>query len=839
VVKEYTVLLDPPTTTSRRAPRVATPVATPRQSTPAVTARQPAPVAARPAAGRSVTEYGPVKPNETLWAIAREVRPAGVSMAQTMIGLLDANPQAFVDNNINKLRRGQILRVPGRDELLGLSRAQAQARYREQQDTWLAERDAVEQQATAEATAGAAAAEPQAELRIASARPSDVAAEAGASEGTRGREPALGDLNTQVLLAREEAESSRQEAELLRERVEALRDQLEDMQRLLTLKDDQLARLQGTVAESVPAEAAATGPAEVTTELPIEAETPEVTAAEVPATTPDVEVSEPVAEGFEEAAAEIGAEFTYVDKTPLRVVTEDSLEAELAAAPEIVTTPELAAEPEIVVEPETAVEPVVPAGPVAGEEPAPLEAPVTVEPEPAVTSTDVDSGFAPSLPMVVGGLAGVVVLGGLLGLVMARRGSRREPGPELAAAGALAAAEPAGAKAKGAGESEGVDSADLSDFASVDLDGMPEEGEDVDPVSEADVYIAYGRYQQAEQLLRQAMEQKPERLALPHKLLEVYYATRNLSSFVTLAGEMMADGRDQADAKAWERVKEMGRELDANNAMFTTVSPGAAGAGAAAAAGAAVASAAPPAQDDDGLGLDDLDLSELARDLEDEVDDAKASAAIEDPEPLSVDLEDAISQLEAEVEEERASALNDLESLDLELPSIEASGPEQHEQEVISLDELNQASSVGEDAENLVSQLQDEDEGLGADSVLTIDTDLEPTELQAELDQLSELSTLSDVVEGNAAAAGGEDLNLEAAFDRDTQAEGPETFEVFDGGVTSAIGEDEVQTKLDLARAYVEMGDSEGAKSILEEVQEEGSDEQRQEAGQILQRLAS
>ena len=95
------------------------------------------------------------------------------------------------------------------------------------------------------------------------------------------------------------------------------------------------------------------------------------------------------------------------------------------------------------------------------------------------------------------------------------------------------------------------DSAFLDDFSPSDINALQDETGEVDPVSEADVYIAYGRYQQAQELLRQAMERDPDRLALKHKLLEVHYATRDADAYVALATEMVNAGQDTADAEAW------------------------------------------------------------------------------------------------------------------------------------------------------------------------------------------------------------------------------------------------------------------------------------------------
>ncbi|MCW5587900.1 MAG: hypothetical protein KIS75_17350, partial [Chromatiales bacterium] len=309
LLREYTVLLDPPTTTKRRPPQV-TPAPQTRRTTPVPAAAAPARPAA-PTAKTAVTaqsemaaggsEYGPVKANDTAWSIAKQVRPRGVSMEQMMIALLNANPNAFVDGNINRLRKGQILRVPNAAEIQQLSRQEARQAYRQQQDAWLAQRNeklqsAAEQAAadTASTTSGATEADAQDQLRIATARPEGVG-EAGAGDDNA-TATTSSDLSSRLIAARENAETSRQEAETLRSQVDDLQERLQNMQKLLTLKDDQLAQLQDRVVSEeaeVPAAAA-----------PAEAEVPEVVLAnQVDPAAADAKAE--VAQAVDQAVAEL------------------------------------------------------------------------------------------------------------------------------------------------------------------------------------------------------------------------------------------------------------------------------------------------------------------------------------------------------------------------------------------------------------------------------------------------------------------------------------------------------------------------------------------------------
>ena len=103
---------------------------------------------------------------------------------------------------------------------------------------------------------------------------------------------------------------------------------------------------------------------------------------------------------------------------------------------------------------------------------------------------------------------------------------------------------------------------------------------DVDPVAEADVYLAYGRDLQAEEILKEAMRSNPERMAIRTKLLEVYAKRRDTKGFELLATQLYrADARQGED---WAKAQELGLQIDPENPLYQ---PGGAPAGGAAAAG--------------------------------------------------------------------------------------------------------------------------------------------------------------------------------------------------------------------------------------------------------------
>jgi pilus assembly protein FimV len=89
---------------------------------------------------------------------------------------------------------------------------------------------------------------------------------------------------------------------------------------------------------------------------------------------------------------------------------------------------------------------------------------------------------------------------------------------------------------------------------------------DVDPVAEADVYLAYGRDLQAEEILKEAMRANPDRLAIRTKLLEVYAKRRDTKGFELLAGELY--GLTGGQGEEWTKTQELGRSIDPDNMLY-------------------------------------------------------------------------------------------------------------------------------------------------------------------------------------------------------------------------------------------------------------------------------
>ena len=280
----------PPASTPMPAPVVAAPV----EPAPATRSEAIAPVAASPtpaptpapvAARESRSEYGPVKRGESLSAIASqlEIRQS-TSLEQTMLALLRANPDAFLDDDIHRLRRGAVLRVPSRAEVAAIDADEASQVVRQQMQQWRQARRAVRQPEArvapvavaaspsapaAAAPAAAPAARPATTAVAAAPRRSEArleivpAAAPGKANGTRSGTAAGGEGSMQQQIRQRDEDIAAKAAEIdeLKERVAALEKLKDEQQSLISLKDSELAAAQQRLAEVRTAAPPVTSPA--------------------------------------------------------------------------------------------------------------------------------------------------------------------------------------------------------------------------------------------------------------------------------------------------------------------------------------------------------------------------------------------------------------------------------------------------------------------------------------------------------------------------------------------------------------------------------------------------
>lgn len=731
LIREYTLLLDPPVTLrSSRPTEIKAAVIKPSVSQETVVAEpEPEPeleqttISAEPPEAvteptESVTgeEDYRVKANDTLWGISKRLRPTGVTMEQMMMSLFHSNPNAFIKSNINLLKKGAILRVPVSTDLLDVSQAAARAEYKDQAEAW--EQGVEESQAAAEELEPAVETEPVSQddrLKLV-AQTGEGVASAVEGEGELSKEA----IYNELLVAQEDAATSRQDADNLRGHVDELEQQLEDMQRVLSLKDEQMARLQTGLSPD------------------------------------DMEG------GTEETVIDA------VDDTASPEQMAGDTEEAVAEASESVTDAEMAeAEPEP--EPE-----------VAQVEESLLD---RVMADPAQTTAQELQGLLDELSgneTLLAALGGGAVLlsGGLLwGLLRRKESDDEEDVPVSISRVADKTESDVGDSAPTESvPEEYVESDDsfIKDFVQSDELDVSEPSL-VDPIGEADVYMAYGRLDQAEEMLDQAIEDDSERVALKFKMLDVLYQAKKADAFTALAGSLKDAGEDENDPEAWASVDQMGREIAPSSPLFL---------------------------DDTGVEVSSSGAESLVEDLADDLDEIP--------------------------------------------PNIE--GESVDEESVFSLDVDEDLESLDEPSGFTASESEGETEEVDEESVLNLDTDLQEDDLENQLEELSDFSGLDENLEEDSVLQN-EPIEELSDFSGFAEGEALEEDSVLHDSVEvpSTEGdslsmdqideENEVDTKLDLARAYMEMGDAEGAQSILAEVKEEGDDSQKAVADEILSEL--
>ncbi|HEV8077280.1 MAG TPA: FimV/HubP family polar landmark protein, partial [Marinobacter sp.] len=258
LLREYAVLVDPPVyaaETGTREPLVAASSGGRSNASPSTSASTSSGAISRAApAGSGSAQtlasgsvYGPTTSSDTLWSIATRMRPNNsVSVQQVMLAIQDLNPDAFIGGNINRLKRGEVLRAPSLAQIERLGRGQASQAVRVQNQDVIATRPTIDASAAGTPSAPAAIDGGDAELKLIVAeteapQPLDTTEQSG-SAGTDGNQADGADAGTMVAL--EELDSARRENSELNTRLNSLQEQVQTLQRLLELKNTQLAEMQ-------------------------------------------------------------------------------------------------------------------------------------------------------------------------------------------------------------------------------------------------------------------------------------------------------------------------------------------------------------------------------------------------------------------------------------------------------------------------------------------------------------------------------------------------------------------------------------------------------------------
>ena len=686
-----------------------------------------------------------------------------------MVSIYNANPGAFF-GSVHQMLAGKRLEVPDRNAMAAVDAAAATKQIRAQAADFRAYRERlaaaarrVEPTQAGQSAAGSVTARVEDKASEAGARDqlklSRSQAAAGKAAGATGSASGGADAAAEAQVARDAAVREQQE------RVSALEKNVADLQQLVELKNRQLAELQRQVeaARAAGTTASGTVAAAGATQAPAAATAPSAAAQAPAAAEPAKPVAAPAA-GTTEAPA---------PSAPAATASAPAPSAPAAAAPA----------------------------------PAPVSGPGLV-----------DELLAN--PLTLPGLGVLVLALGGYGVYAARRRRKVEQFEDdgLVHADAFTANSLFGSTG-----GQAVDTGSSLFASSAGDTGVDVHSTEVDPISEAEVYIAYGREAQAEEILKEALKRQTERQAIRLKLLEIYAGRKDVVAFGTLAQEMydLTGGQNEE----WPKVVTLGLSIDPANPLYTgeggmSASASAAGdaapAGFSGAAGLAAAASATAAMLGDRMFPDDEAAARpqeaLTGSFAETVPMDGEVAANEMPSlDFDLDLDTRIGRA-ASMREDAGGAAEALASSDsdlsraidgrFELPSLE----------------LEPGAMSFDDAQSSARALRAE----GEEPVALADLG----DFRIDLPSLEGLDTGSAIDDGS--MIGGElagDLDLAAAETALAPAVDSSRWQ-------------EMATKLDLASAYEEIGDKEGARELLAEVLKGGDAAQQQKARSMLSKIA-
>jgi pilus assembly protein FimV len=870
LLREYTVLLDPPGYTGEadtraqtaQAPIVATKGSTQkRMNQDPIKASQDnsmmdetgsvAPTkksskhkkvkAAEMPAGTSETEVTgqdyTTHRGDTLSKIAREIKPEGVSLEQMLVGLYQANPDAFEGDNMNRLKVGRIIRQPSQEALNAISHGEARKEIKVQSANWntyrnklatIVAKSAPQEDTEANSQSAGGKIKTAAEDKSVSAAtgPKDVVKlSTGDASVSKADMSNIKILQDKITALQEEATAREKSVKEAQSRTADLEKQIADMQKLLALKNGAMADLQAQAQKDTDTK-----------------------------------------------------------------TTEQNKPAE--AKPEPMPAPAVEAKSEPTPVPATVAgnKPVV--------KPAIVPAPQPVE-EPGFISSLLGGLDVGLLAPLGGALA--LLGGGWFYLRKKREKSLADFEQGIMTSGGLKANTVFGNTANS--NVETGDTSFLTDFSQSANGGMIDTN-DVDPIAEAEVYMAYGRDAQAEEILKDAIAKEPKRHELHLKLLEMYAASKSLSAFETIAGELYTSLG--AEDPTWAKVADIGIKLEPNNPLYQ-------------------ANSQPPGMGEK-LDASDFSDSPLAaeKDLDfsfdnDALTQGFAPTGVELNKPVATEtrvadfdglaksvkapvatvgalaatgltVESFMSNAKPEIANVDSFAANNLVADNMlefdmaelggashELPvettvlvgNIEQSMPSmdiptfsepQFMPEALQADvqaefdtdftefktsfpnTMTPAETVVLDTSSFNTSNDTADEAAAfntsfAESNLATDTDFN-FDITSPTDQSADSLAFKDADFADANSFDLTTINLDMDEASDAVKANASTAKIIHDVPSSGAEPIEVDTKLDLVAAYIEMDDKEGAKELLAEVMKEGSASQRQRAEALLTKLA-
>ncbi len=758
LVREFVFLLDPPGAAAPQAIEPSQPARPPMpaQSVPVATASVPAsaradnsvtPTATPASNGSTYT----VKKGDTLSTIAGRTPRSGVSLEQLMIAIQRVNPNAFIDNNINRLRSGVTLTLPTGTEAQSIAQSTAVSEIHAQASSWRGY------------IARASDSVPTVSADQATARASGRVSGAVADTGT-----ALSNSDKLKVSQGERTKQANTESKVAA--TKALKEEQSRIAALEKIKQDAAIALQNqklAEAQAKAREAAKPAPAPVAV-APV--------APPPPPVAPIAKVEPPKVEP------------PKVEPPKAEPPKVDPPKAAEAPKPEPVTAPAPAPMPAVAATPA----PAVAAAPAPA--PSPTPKPAAVAAAPAVPETSMLDGLL-SNPLIPAGGGLAVLLGGVI-LWSKRRKTNADPvtSSKLLEPVVNTMNPDTVFGTSGLGVVKTNDVPVQSQFSRSGMGTI--DSSEVDPVAEAEVYIAYGREAQAEEILREALIRDPHRPDVATKLAEISAAQGRREEFDRISADVLAMDRSGeyrqklADiALAHFPGHSLTNSVESASKNAASLSLAAATTEIAAVAG--VTSATSLISD----GESTADIFAPAPTPEPPVNHGALDFVL-DGMAITKPAAEA-SPIVAPVQASLAPQATAIPSF-APTPSSSASR-KSLEQDLAELEEsLKKATSSGKLPESNMD--------------------------------FTDFSTATPTNLGTVGPSMRPEM-LDLSFDAGRQGFVDPTPSILDGQWHDA------STKLDLARAYEEMGDREGAREILREVIHDGDEAQRNEAKAMLAKL--
>jgi pilus assembly protein FimV len=650
-----------------------------------------------------------VKDADTLWGIARKNRAQNTSIQQTMVAIFNANPAAFSDNNMNQLKRGSALQIDSAQA--GLSQQQALLEIARQNQLW--------------GGRGNAGTRPDAVIDTADYASTSTT---GASSEPRLKLAAVGEGDTGGSSNGRESEAVTTlsaENQSLRSQVDSKNERIEKLERLLELQSSQMASISDNANANSASEDNASS--DINLDLTSGSESPEANAADISS----------------ELESDVSAA-AVIDPADSTKTTNTNIDNDAAVVENVIDAQEPQSE---VAEPSVEQLSNINTAPTMNKKEQSL--------------LDSITNLSNTVWLALG--SGVFVIFFSF-LYIRRRNMADEEFQE-----SLVVPVTEDLDEDGHGVADDILAAEMG----VDHDYIPESEIDdfnddavdtetnADPLGEADVYLAYGKFDQAERILRDALEEEPDRLDLRLKIMECFAETKSLSEFkdqkreileVLATDDTVAEQVNIMERQAWPEEQQQLDDLPSTEDIFGDLSFG-------------------------------NDAAEDELSFPDENDSETNFESIKES-----DLDDALEMSNTETDDELTT--NESDDISTENEYIDA--------------------DIDLESDGVDFTTDDDDD-------IAVSTETPSNAVTEDVDFISE----SDLM----------DSEMDDDLDDDLEDE-PIDESILDLGDV-----DEASTKLDLARAYIDMEDFDGASEILQEVLTEGSESQKSEAEELLEKM--